>query len=267
MSRDTPLISRRRPRVAVATPELHRLGGTERVTAEQVERWSLEFDVRVFVSRMVDVRVPPAAVRAVRTIPGPNLLRYLLVVRGNSFIRVRDAWRRPADVTFSPGVNCLDADAIGIYIVFSKYLEQVRESLAFERKVPGALPRALHRTAYVNLIRLLERHVYTGPALLWTASHADAREVESTFGRPPGSVAAVPHGVDAEAFHPDDRAARRSEARRGLRLEPDQTLLLLVGNDLSVKGVDLALSALTRLPSRGPLAELRAAFARRRYAG
>ena len=54
MSHDTPLISRRRPRVAVATPELHRLGGTERVTAEQVERWSLEFDVRVFVSRMIE---------------------------------------------------------------------------------------------------------------------------------------------------------------------------------------------------------------------
>ena len=157
-------------------------------------------------------------------------------------------------MTFSPGVNCLDADAIGIHIVFSKYWEQVRESLALERRVPATLPRALHRTAYVNLIRLLERHVYTGPALLWTASRADAREVESTFGRSPGSVAVVPHGVDAEAFHPDDRAARRPDARRSLHLEADEILLLLVGNDLAKKGADLALSALTLLPPHVRLA-------------
>jgi glycosyltransferase involved in cell wall biosynthesis len=254
MSSDTPLISGRRPRVAVATPELHRLGGTERVTAEQVERWSLEFDVRVYVSRMVDVRVPPAGFRTVRTIPGPNLLRYLWWFAGNSLVRVREGRRRPEDVTFSPGVNCLDADAIGIHIVFSKYWRQVRESLALERRVFATLPRALHRTVYVNLIRLLEHHVYTGPALLWTASRADAREVESRFGRTPGSVAVVPHGVDSEAFHPNNRAARRPNARRGLQLKADEVLLLFVGNDLAKKGADLALSALALLPPNVRLA-------------
>ena len=224
------------------------------MTAEQVERWSLSFDVRVFVSRVVDARVPPAAVRAVRTIPGPNLLRYSWWFVGNSLVRLRNARRRPVDVTFSPGVNCLDADAIGIHIVFSKYWEQVRRSLPLERRVPTMLLRALHRSAYVNLIRLLERHVYNGPALLWTASRADAREVEATFGRTSGSVAVVPHGVDAEMFHPNDRAARRPDARRSLRLKADEILLLLVGNDLAKKGADLALSALTLLPPHVRLA-------------
>jgi glycosyltransferase involved in cell wall biosynthesis len=248
------LIRRRRPRVAVGTPELHRQGGTERVTAEQVERWSLALDVRVFVSRLVDVRVPSAAVRTVPTIPGPNVLRYLWWFVGNSLVRLKDARRRPADVTFSPGVNWPDADAIGIHMVFSKYWEQVRESLALERRVPAMVLRALHRTAYVNLIRLLERHVYTGPALLWTASRADAREVESKFGRSPGSVTVVPHGVDAKAFHPDDRPATRPDARRSLHLKADEILLILVGNDLAAKGADLALSALALLPPHVRLA-------------
>jgi len=151
------MISRSRPRIAVAMPELYRKGGTDGVTAEQVERWSLAFDVLVFVSRMIDVRFPPAAVRSVRGISGPNLLRYLWWLVGNSLNRFKDARRRPADVTFSPGVNCLDADVIGIDIVFSENWEQVRQSLALERRVPATLPRALHRTAHVNLIRLLER--------------------------------------------------------------------------------------------------------------
>ena len=119
---------------------------------------------------------------------------------------------------------------------------------------------------YVNLIRLLERHVYTGPALLWTASHADAREVESTFGRSPGSVAVVPHGVDARRVPPQRSGGQATRMLvEASSLKADEILLLLVGNDLAKKGADLALSALTRL-LRTSASPSRAAFPKRRSA-
>ncbi len=67
-------------------------------------------------------------------------------------------------------------------------------------------------------------------------------------------MGAIPNGVDVATFSVDRRQAARREARERLGLSEDACLLLLVGNDPVVKGMDTALAALGRLPERFVLA-------------
>ena len=84
--------------------------------------------------------------------------------------------------------------------------------------------------------------------MLWSVSARDARDLEARYGRPPGTIAVVPHGVDAQVFCPERRRAEREEARAELGLD-DERVVLLVGNDAWTKGVDLAVAALAHLPN------------------
>jgi phosphatidylinositol alpha-1,6-mannosyltransferase len=240
--------SRRRLRVAIVTPELHRRGGTERCLAEQVERWRERFDLRLYTMRVEGVTLEGVRVRRIPWIPGPLLLRYLWWFAANHLARWWDTWRvGPPDVVHSPGVNCFDAEAMSIHIVFAKYWERVRGGVLREMRSPRLALRAVHRVLYWTLIRMLERRVYRGPATIWAISGEDAGELERRFGRPPGSVPVVTHGVDAGHFSPGTRAARRAGARMRLGLDGSR-VVLLVGNDALKKGVDCAIAALCTLP-------------------
>ena len=236
-----------RVRVAVVTPELHRSGGTERSLCEQVLRWRTEFDLHVVTQRVDGVDLTAEELVRVRRVPGPHLVGYIWWMLANRLARRTLSSHSGVDVTMSPGVNALDADAIGVHIIFAKYWDHVGGTRA--GRSSATLLRVVHRMLFLALFRALERWVYEGPALLWTMSERDAREVEERFDRPADSVAAVPHGVDADSFHPKHRISRRPTARLKLGLEEDDRLLLLVGNDLVKKGADHALAALALLPS------------------
>ena len=237
----------RRLRVWVVTPELHRHGGTERCLAEQVERWRDRFDLRLYTMRAKGVDLTGIPARRIPWLPGPHLLRYLWWYIANTLVRRWDALRLGApDVVHSPGVNCPDADAVSVHIVFGKYWERVadaaRRSLVHQRTAV----RAAHRTIYWWLARRLERAVYSGPATIWALSREDAADLEARFGRPAGTVVALPHSVDTTFFSPEARAQRRAAARARLGLG-DERVLLLVGNDAAKKGVDTAIRALVSL--------------------
>lgn len=239
---------KRRLCVAVVTPELHRCGGTERCLAEQVERWRERFDLRLYTMRVEGLTLAGVRVRRIPWIPGPHLLRYVWWFIANHLVRWWDGlWLGPPDVVHSPGVNCLDAEAMSVHIVFAKYWERVRGGVLREMRSPRLALRAVHRVVYWGLIRLLERRVYRGPATIWAISGEDAGELERRFGRPPGSVPVIPHGVDARCFSPEAMVARRSTARMRLGVD-GRRVILLVGNDALKKGMDTAIAALKDLP-------------------
>jgi phosphatidylinositol alpha-1,6-mannosyltransferase len=146
----------------------------------------------------------------------------------------------------SPGINALDADVVGVHILF----EQILASRAHD---PDSLARRLHRIVYHRLLARLERRVYSGPGELWAVSRKDAREIESRFDRPPGSVPAIPHGVDTDRFSPLWREELRGRRRAMLGVD-EERVLLVVANDIVKKGVDRALGALRALPSDTVLA-------------
>lgn len=244
----------RRLRVWVVTPELHRHGGTERSLAEQLERWRERFDLRLYTMRAEEVNLSGVEIRRIPWLPGPHLLRYIWWYAANTVLRRWDALRLGApDVVHSPGVNCPDADVMTVHIVFGKYWERVEASLLGDLRRPARALKALHRVLYLSLVRWLEGRTYRGPATLAALSHEDAGEIEGRYGRPPGSVTVIPHGVDAKRFSPEVRARFRAGARQHLGVE-GRTVLLLVGNDAYKKGADLALRALPHLPEEVTLA-------------
>jgi glycosyltransferase involved in cell wall biosynthesis len=156
-------------------------------------------------------------------------------------------------VLVSPGVNALDARAIGVHIVFAKFWERVKENVTRDLANLGSVSRAANRMMWWAVIRRLEAWVYSGPATLWAASTEDARQLELRFGRPLGSVPVVPHGVDTKRFSAKERKRRRAEARERLGVAGAQ-VCLVIGNDMYKKGVDTAIAALPMLPADVTLA-------------
>jgi UDP-glucose:(heptosyl)LPS alpha-1,3-glucosyltransferase len=87
--------------------------------------------------------------------------------------------------------------------------------------------------------------------LLAAVSARTASLLQKYFHRQ--NAAVVPNGVDAQSFSPEARNARRIEARRHFGYQEDEFVLLLLGNDWSVKGLPTMLSAVagcTSLPLR-----------------
>lgn len=245
----------RRIRVALVSPEIHRLGGTERSSAEAVERWGDRFDLTIYSMRVDGVDTRDARVRKVVDLPGPHLGRYIGWFLANRARRWTDVRSGPApDVVASPGVNCLDADVVRIHVLFGRYWGDAKGRLGTGAGWMDGRARMWHRATYANLIRILESRLYRGSAVLAALTPRDAREIERTFGRPRGSVVAIPNGVDIATFSVHRREALRQEARERVGVSGDACLLLLVGNDAVVKGMDTALAALARLPQYFTLA-------------
>jgi UDP-glucose:(heptosyl)LPS alpha-1,3-glucosyltransferase len=180
-------------------------------------------------------------------VPGPHLVRYLWWLLANQFRRWRDLQSRGLryDLVYSPGINCWDADAITVHIVFHEFYRLVRDELSL-RKVPlRAWPRALHRRLYYRLIMALEKVVYPDPRVTLAAvSGLTAQELRRFFGR--GDVHVIPNAVDVKTFNPAARQRRRGETRRRLRFEEEDFVLLLLGNDWKKKGLNCLLEAVAR---------------------
>src|SRR5439155_224774 len=152
-------------RVAVITPFLDKRHGTERCIAEQVERLARDhgWSVHIYSQRVEDVALDDGRIawHRVPTIPGPYIMNYLWWFGANHLVRRQDE-RRGAryDVVYSPGINCLDADAISVHIVFGGFVSRVREGLQLRRNPIPTWPRLVHRRLYYRLIVALERLVY-----------------------------------------------------------------------------------------------------------
>ena len=254
-------------RIAVVSPFLDKRHGTERCVAEQVERLAGKYgyEVHLYCQRVEDIEGverfrPGEGRRAGRIVwhritdaPGPHLVKYLWWYYANQRERRRDSARGVKyDAVYSPGINCRDADAITVHIVFRELYERVGEELGLGNLPLRAWPRAVHRKLYYALIRALERRIYTNPRVqLAAVSGLTAREVKEHFGRK--DVRVILNAVDQDRFNPSVRLSRRGEARRRFRYPDGDFVLLLMGNDWKKKGLDTLLEAVamcSELPLR-----------------
>jgi glycosyltransferase involved in cell wall biosynthesis len=261
-------------RIAVVSPFIDKRHGTERCVAEQVERlaWEYGYEVHVYSQWVEDVggvytsrawldervngperngepRSQGGAGRIiwhkVPAVPAPGLIKYLWWFAANHLWRWWDGTIRGAryDLLYSPGINCLDADAISVHIVFAEFHERVRPDLALRRNPPIVWPRILHRRLYYRLIMALEHRVYPRKHLALAAvSQKTARELGRFYGRD-GDVSVIYHAVDLERFSSRVRQRLRSQARRELGLPEEAFGLLLIGNDWKNKGLPCLLDA------------------------
>ena len=256
-------------RIAVVSPFLDRRHGTERCIVEQIEHFLRRpgCEIHIYSQSVRDLDVvrfrrssasPPAPVKAVwhriPALPGPHLLNFLWWYFANQALRWFHGKFRGLrfDLVFSPGINCADAGAIVVHIVFHEFFRLVGRDLRFRDAPLSSWPVLLHRIIYYHLIMTLENRIYRDPRIsLAAVSQLTAGELNTHFARQ--DVTVIPNAVDLARFNLPERLRRREPSRKILQLPETEFVLLLVGNDWKKKGLEPllnAMAAIRHLPLR-----------------
>src|SRR5215472_8554528 len=205
-----------RPRLAVISPFLDKRHGTERRVVEWISRLADSFEVHVYSQHVEDLDLSKVTWHRIPKLPGPHILNFVWWVTANHFGRRwdKDVHGLDYDLIFSPGINCLDADAMSVHIVFAEYVRQVGTEIDFLRNPLWAWPTLLHRRLYYRLLVSLEKRVYADPKKVLILI---ARKTAAGLRRFYGRVDRFPVlyiGLDHAIFNPAKRQALRDEARR-----------------------------------------------------
>lgn len=245
-----PISERRsKARLAVVSPFLDKSHGTERIAVEWIAQIAGDFEVHIYSQAVDDLDLSTVTWHRIPKLPGLHIVNFLWWFSANHLWR---AWDRRLknldyDLVYCPGVNCLDADAVSVHIVFAEFLRRVRPELAFARNPLRAWPLLLHRRLYYRLVIALEKRVFQRPETqLILTSRRSAGELARFYGRRE-RLSLIETGLDHKAFNPELRVASRAGARRTIGLQDGTFTLLLIGNDWRKKGLATLLDALTQL--------------------
>jgi glycosyltransferase involved in cell wall biosynthesis len=239
----------RRARLAVISPFIDKKHGTERRVAEWIAQLSPRYEVHVYSQDVRDVDLSQVTWHRIWKLPGPHIVNFLWWFFANRVLRVWHARSQELqyDLVFSPGINCLDADAVSVHIVFAEYVSRVKDEISFSRNSVRAWPRLLHRRLYYRLVTALEAHVYgKRVASLILIARRTAAALERFYGQrdmPP----VVYGGLDHHVFNPERRLVLRENARKELKLTPDRFALVVVSNDGRNKGLPVLVQTLSTL--------------------
>jgi glycosyltransferase involved in cell wall biosynthesis len=247
-------------RLAVVSPFVDRRHGTERALAELLERLAAKegCEIHLYAQRVEDVASAfgngsgstqrgTIHVHRIPSFPGPHLLKFLAWLFLNSIYR---SWGHRVrgvqlDLVLSAGINCLDADVVIVHAFFHR-LRNLAQTEEGDSANPGLL-RRLHRRAYYGFLARLERHIYSNPKVsLAAVSQRTATQLKDYFGRQDARV--ILNGVDTKQFSPSARLHLRAEARQRRKFQESDFVLLLIGNDWRVKGLETVLRAMSALP-------------------
>ena len=242
-------VAKKKIRLAVVSPFLDKSHGTERIAVEWIAQIAGEFDVHIYSQHVEDLDLSSVTWHRIPKLRGPHIVNFLWWFSANHLWR---AWDRRAknldyDLVYSPGVNCFDADAVSVHIVFAEFLRRVRPELAFSRNPVKAWPLLLHRKLYYRLVVALEKRVFQRQETeLILTSRRSAEELARFYGRRE-RLPLIETGLDHKTFNPELRVASRAAARRGIGLADETFTLLLIGNDWRKKGLAALLDALMQL--------------------
>ena len=251
-------------RIAVVSPFLDRQHGTERCIVEQIERFLREpgCEVHIYAQTVRDLDVVRysgsgsageadgrAVWHRIPLLPGPHLFNFLWWYLANQGLRWFHRTFRSLDfdVVFSPGINCADADAIVVHIVFHEFFRLVRDELRLRGTPLRSWPVVLHRLVYYRLIMALEKRIYRDRRVAVAAvSGLTAREITKHFGRQ--DVRVIQNAVDLTRFRVEERLKKRAAARETFRFAEADFVALLIGNDWKKKGLSYLLQAVAAMP-------------------
>jgi UDP-glucose:(heptosyl)LPS alpha-1,3-glucosyltransferase len=236
-----------RRRIAVVSPFIDKRHGTERRVAEFVSRLADEYEFHIYSNRVEDVDLARVVWHRIPALRGPHLLGYLWWLAANHICRWRDRARGIVpDVVYSPGINCLEADAISVHILFAGFYRSMEDQLRLSRNPLAAWPRIIHRRLYYALIAALESRIYNRPVRLAAVSKKTAEDLNRLYPRA-ADVGVIYNGLDLDCFSPRRRASLRAESRRVFSIRDDEFVLLLIGNDWRNKGLACMLEAMAQL--------------------
>ncbi|MGB6484596.1 MAG: glycosyltransferase family 4 protein [Candidatus Acidiferrales bacterium] len=241
-----------KPRIAVVSPFLDKQHGTERCVAEQLERLAGDYEFHVYSTRIADMDLRRIIWHRIPAIPGPHLFKYIWFFCANHVWRWsgRASGKIDFDLTYSPGINCFDAELIAVHIVFAEFFERVHGSSISRANQSGSWFRVLHRKLFYRLAIWLERRIYTRQALpLIAVSQKVENDLERFYGSRDYSFV-VYNGIESTKFNPQVRERLRAQARESFGYSVSDFVLLLVGNDWRKKGLSCLLEAAVLLSDR-----------------
>jgi UDP-glucose:(heptosyl)LPS alpha-1,3-glucosyltransferase len=220
--------------------------------AEQIERLVDVYEIHLYSARVEDVDLSRITWHRVPEFPGPHLIGYIWWFFANQFMRWRDRKFNhiEPDVTFSPGINCFDAELVSVHVVFGRLRRNLRNELRLSRSAIGQWPVILHRRIYYALISRLERVIYgREKGILAPVSRKTAEDISALYGRTK-NVVVIHNGVDTIRFSPGARLQLREAARGALNLEADECGVLLIGNGWKNKGLPCLIEATALIKDR-----------------
>ena len=238
----------RRMRIAVVSPSVDKRHGTERRVAEFISRLADQYELHIYSMRVEDIDLSRVVWHRIPRLPGPYLLTYLWWFIANHLWRRLDRSRGIVpDVVYTPGVNCLDADAVSIHILFNSFRESIHNALQLSQNSIVDWPRIVHRRLFYRLIATLEPYVYgRADVCIAAVSNRIAADLRR-FYRPLAEVSVIYNGIDPDRFSPEHRARLRVASRNTLSIRNDEFVLLLIGNDWRNKGLSCLLNAMAQV--------------------
>lgn len=244
--------SREAVRIAVVTPELHRLRGTERATSEIVARLAQDQPICLFAHQWTPDGTPNICFHRVPVIRWPGLLHYLsFYAMATRAVAAAERRHGKFSAIYSPGPNCAQVQVAAAHFCQARQLELFRSGK--HRPAPASLldwAKLAHRWSYAWVVSQVEGHFYRLPGLqsVIAPSQVLARDLQNYYGLDSRRVSVAHNGVDCRNFNPEARAALRKNARHELELPDGQFTFLFIGNNWLIKGLQHAIRALAQVP-------------------
>jgi len=230
-----------RIRVAVAVPRYGTIGGGEKFVYELTERLARDtrYEIHVFANQWVP-GPGPVTYHKVARVRFPRFLRPL----GFAWLAGRSIARGRFDIVHAHD-RLLHADVFTMHAVpHAGWIRDVR------RKRPGLLDRAT-----IDLERrMMEK---AGKSWFLPVSSLAAEALGKAYRVDPARMRVVHPGVDVERFSGPDRAACRAEIRARHGIGPADLVILFVGMNFEVKGLDAIIEAVARARRERPEAGFR----------
>jgi UDP-glucose:(heptosyl)LPS alpha-1,3-glucosyltransferase len=232
---------RKRRKIAVVVPKYGLVGGGERFASEITERLARDenLDIHVFANRWVasSDRIKFHKVPIVRfpRFLGPLVFAWFAQWKINRmhFDLVHSHhWIFHADIYSAHGVP------------HAGWVRNVR------KRSPSLYDRAV-----IYIERRLIRD--GGSSCFLPVSSIAMEAFRSEYATLPGRWQVVPPGVDVARFSAPDREACRSEIRERYGIGANDVLMLFVGMNFEVKGLDTIIAALARARAAAPEANIR----------
>ncbi len=228
-------------RVAVAVPKYGLVGGGERFAAELTGRLARtgRYEFHVFANRWASPS-PGIAFHKVPAVRFPRSLRPIAF----AWLADRMIARGGFDIVHAHE-RVLRADVFSMHAVpHATWVRDVR------RKRPSLFDRAtisLERRMMANAAR----------SLFLPVSTIAAEALRKEYAVDPGRVRVVHPGVDVARFSGPDRAACRADIRGRHGIGESDLLVLFVGMNFEVKGLDAVVAAVAKARAARPDAGIR----------
>jgi glycosyltransferase involved in cell wall biosynthesis len=228
--------------VVIVAHEVHDRGGMERALAELIRHAHDRFRLTVVACELEASLQPLVRWERIRVPRRPFAVRYLL-------FGVAAAWRlrrmrgRGVLVHTQGAVVPSRADLASIHLCHRALVDLgvVRGYGNAARRLNAAVSRALALAA--------ERWCYRRGRLRLAAVVSERVGAEMHRCYPGVETVVTPNGVDTQRFRPD--AHTRDELRAAQEVAPGQTVVLFVGGDWRLKGLDLVVESVATLRSSG----------------